>query len=215
MLPGSGAGVSMQYGPRTVLLLGFIGAVSTCLAAAPEIRSGGVLNAASYGSGIAQGSFFSIFGTGLGPASGISAQLPYPVLLPASNGTSVTVNSGGNAFHAFITYARASQVNAIMPSNVPAGPATVTVSFSGVTSQPEPINVVQENFGVVTENAQGWGQAAAQFLPLFGKNNITSPANPGQVMILYGTGLGRLPSGSADNEPIPSSAPAVNFLRAP
>ena len=57
---------------------------ATALSAAPVIRPrDGVLNAASYiplgtqGSGIAQGSYFVIFGSGLGPTNIVVSSLPF------------------------------------------------------------------------------------------------------------------------------------------
>src|ERR1022692_1937280 len=104
---------------QLILFLFAIGAAS----AAPAIRSGGVVNAATNiplgtaGSGIAQGSYFAIYGTGLGPDAFASASVPYPSTL---GGASVTVTpSSGAAVQAFLTYAQAGQINAILPSSAP------------------------------------------------------------------------------------------------
>src|SRR5947209_14094220 len=115
-----------QSSVSTALLTAALALPGYCGAVAPVISSGGVVNGASYtaGTGIAQGSYFSIFGTNEGPVNGISATLPYPTMLPPSNGTSVTVTSGGSTFACFVAFASALQVNAIMPSTVPVGDAT-------------------------------------------------------------------------------------------
>lgn len=211
----------MIFARNAHFILSALAAALPALAAAPSISSGGVVNGAGFvPGGIAQGSYISIFGTGLGPSPGVkakaaTAQSGYPTMLPASNGTSVTVDSGGNLFQCFITFASDLQVNAILPSTVPPGSASVTVSFNGATSPPEPIAVVSENFQVFAENAQGWGQASAQlvFPEPYLNNNITSPAIPTHFVAIYGTGLGMLPKGLADN--VPTGATPVNFLKAP
>ncbi len=206
---------------RTGQLSAFLAVVAISFSSAaadpPFVNAGGVVNAASgtAGAGIAQGSAFSIFGTDLGPATGVSAAPPYPTRLPSSSGASVTISSGGSTFAAFITFAGALQINAIMPSSVPVGPATLTVTFEGQASPPRSINVVSEQVGLYTENGQGWGQSASQLFPTYANNNLSAPAIPGQIMMLYGTGLGPLPSGLSDGQPIPAGTPAVNFLKPP
>src|SRR5580704_17251174 len=103
--------------------------------AAPAIKSGGVVNAATNiplaasGAGIAQGSYFAVYGTGLGPDTFASASVPYPATL---GGASVTITpSSGAAVQAFLTYAQAGQINAILPSTTPLGSSTVTVTYHG------------------------------------------------------------------------------------
>ena len=207
----------IHSGVRIIVFSAALHLASAFAATPPAIAPGGIVNSAGYaaGAGIARGSLFTIFGTGIGPAAGVTGTLPYGTQLPQGTGSSITVNSAGNTLHAFITYASASQVNAILPSNAPLGPATITVSFNGLTSSSENINIVQSAFQVLAENAQGWGQAAAQLYPGFLNNNLVNPASPAQTMVLYGTGLGPLPSGMSDGAPLPSAAPPLNFLQTP
>src|SRR5439155_25513431 len=129
--------------------------------AAPSIRSGGVVNAASYvplgtaGSGIAQGAFFVIFGSGLGPAAISVAGMPYPTSI---GGTTVTITpASGSPVMAYLYYSSDGQVAGILPSNTPAGSATVTVAYNESTSAPAKIAVVKSSFGIFTLNQQGTG----------------------------------------------------------
>ena len=104
-------------------------------AAQPVIGSGGILNAASYSlsglpnAGIAQGSMFLVFGSGLGPAalSQVSA-FPLPNKL-AETSIKVTVNS--ITLDVPMVYTLASQICGILPSSIPTGTGTLTdvVSF--------------------------------------------------------------------------------------
>jgi len=167
--------------------------------AAPAIRTGGVVNAATntplgtQGSGIAQGSYFAIYGTGLGPDTSASGSVPYPSTL---GGASVSITpSGGPAVPAFLTYAQAGQINAILPSNTPLGSATVTVTYSGATSPPATVTIVKSSFGIFST---GYPIGAAAIInvntaPLY--NLLTNAANTGDVMELFGTGLGPITGG--------------------
>jgi uncharacterized protein (TIGR03437 family) len=93
------------------------------------------------------------------------------------------------------------QVNAIMPSNAPLGSVQVTVTYNNATSAPAPAQIVVNNFGSFAV-AGGVGPGIVQNfvsatqVPL---NTITTSANIGQAAILWGTGLGPLPAGQADN----------------
>ncbi len=186
----------------------------SCAFAQPTVSA--VYNAASYASApldanskpignnnISQGSIIVIFGTGLGPASLIQAgSLPLGTTLPDANGTGVTVSSGGQTVSAFMVYTFAAQVAAILPSNTPVGPATLSVTFNGQRSNSVNVNVVKTQFGIFTQNSQGNGPAVAQIftsatnVSLMG---LTTPAQPGQTLVLYGTGLGAI--SGADNTP--------------
>jgi uncharacterized protein (TIGR03437 family) len=195
-----------------IVLVVLIAAVSAI--AQPAI--GGIVNSASYAQApndssgkpigpnvIAQGCIFVIFGTGMGPATLVQASsLPLVTSLPDANGTSVAISSGGQTFNAFMVYTSAGQVAAILPSNTTVGQANVTVTFQGKTSPPNTVNVVKSQFGLFTQNSQGNGQAIAQIFTSATSNflmGLTTPAQPGQVLVLYGTGLGAI--SGADNVP--------------
>ncbi len=140
---------------------------------------------------IAQGSIFIVFGTGMGPSSPTyPAGLPLPTSLPAANGTSITISSGGQNFDAFMFYTSALQVQAILPSNTPAGDANVTLTFDGKTSAPFPISVVPSRVGIFTTNSQGYGTVAAQHSSDSTPVLLSKAAHPGETIVLYGTGLG-------------------------
>jgi len=169
------------------------------LAARPVIFPNGVVSAVSFrpvgvpGSAIARGSLFSLFGTGLGPAAGvIASQLPLQTTL---GGVSVRVTGGGTSVDAFPYFVRADQLIAILPSNAPLGQVAFTVSFQNETSDPVTVAVVASSFGIISRSSDGRGQAQAQnfvapdTLPL---NTLTNAARPGQVVIVYGTGLGAI-----------------------
>jgi len=177
--------------------------------AQPKI--GSVVNTASYQTApsdskgnpignhvIPQGSIIAIFGTGLGPSQvTYPPGLPLPTAVPAANGTSVAITSGGTKVDAYIVYTSALQVGAILPSNTPIGTATMTVTYNGKTSAEYTISVAESRLGLFTVNAQGYGSAAAQHGADSTPILLSKAAHPGEVIVLYGTGLG--PISTADN----------------
>ena len=193
----------MRY--LNISLVALIGIVPAL--AQPSI--GGIVNSASYATSsagnnnVAQGSIFVIFGSGMGPAGLVSAtSLPLGTSLPLANGTSVAITSGGQTVNAFMVYTSAGQVAAILPSSTPVGAATVTVTFNGQASKPAPVNVVRTQFGIYTQNSQGNGPAIAQVFsgpPVPTLMALTTPAQLGNTLVLYGTGLGAI--SGADNVP--------------
>lgn len=161
-------------------------------AAAPVDGNGNAIGS----NNVAQGSIFVLFGSGMGPGNLVQASgTPLPTTLPASGGTSISISSGGQNVAAFLIYTFDQQVAAILPSNTPLGAATVTVTYNGQTSKPLAFNVVPTQLGIFTRNAQGNGPAIAQIftsatsVSLMG---LSTPVQPGQAVVLYGTGLGAI-----------------------
>jgi|HubBroStandDraft_6_1064221.scaffolds.fasta_scaffold90704_2 uncharacterized protein (TIGR03437 family) len=186
---------------RILLVCAF---ASCAVAQSPFIYNRSVLNAASYipptlpGGAIAQGSIFSIFGTGLGPAAGMQVST-----FPLNNtfaGTSVTVTQGSTTVNAIPIYVSATQINAIMPSNAPLGVASVRViTGNPPQSNPMRVNIVPTAFGIFTATGTGLGPGILQNFISATNEPINSPtiaATPGQIMVLWGTGLGPV---AADN----------------
>jgi uncharacterized protein (TIGR03437 family) len=179
---------------------------------APIINYRGVVNSASFtppglsGGSIAQGSIFSIFGQQLGPATLAKvSSLPLSATLA---GVSVQVIQGNTTINAFPIVVTANQVNAILPSNAPLGQVSVTVTYNAVASDRATATVVANSFGVFATNSGGFGPGilynfvAQSNQPL---NSRVQTAAPGQVITLWGTGLGPV---SADNvAPTPGNLP--------
>ena len=167
------------------------------------------MNAASYAragfpnAGIAQGAMFVLFGNNLGPQVIVTAT-SFPIKKNLG-GTSVQIKMGASTFNALMIYAVVQQVAAIVPSSVPTGDGTVTVSFNGQTSAPAPIHVVANSFGVFARNQAGTGPAivfnfnSQADQPV---NSLIESANPAQVLTIWGTGLGAV-SGDEAGGPLP------------
>ena len=183
-------------------LLGCLFAV--CAAAQPPvIYNRAVLNAASFmpprlpGGAIAQGSMFSIFGARIGPTTAVQAT-SFPLGTTLGN-VSITVTQGTTTVNAIPVYVSAGQINAIMPSNAPVGMASLRVRSSNLQSNPMTVVIAPTAFGIFTATGTGLGPGILQNFVAQDNQPINSPsipAQPGQVMTLWGTGLGPV---AADN----------------
>ena len=176
--------------------------VLLCAAAAalgqPVVTANGMVNAASAiqaglpNGNLAQGSIFSIYGQNMGPAApGVSAtSFPLPTTL---SNVSVNVKDSAGANHAAILFfVYAGQINALLPSATATGQASLTVTYNNQTSAPQTFNVVAKSVGLFARNAAGSGPGVVQQYhngnPTL--NDITNSAYPGDVAVLWGTGLG-------------------------
>lgn len=161
-------------------------------------------NSADYGTLIAQGSLFVIFGYYLGPVT--LAEAPSIPLSNVLSGTSVTVTSGATVLNCPMIYTSQTQVAAVLPSSTPAGPALLTVAYNGVSGpygSSINIMVVPSSVGIftTTETGQGPGIFTALDYSLI---TPTNSAQPGAVVTAWATGIG--PISGPDNA-LPSSFP--------
>jgi uncharacterized protein (TIGR03437 family) len=166
---------------------------TSAMAQAPSVTANGIVNVSSYayadlpGGAIAQGSIFGIFGTNLGPAQFAQATTyPLPTTL---GGTSVKVTSGSTTAQAVLFLVSSGQINALLPSSIAAGNATLTVTTAGGTSAAASFKVVANSFGTFSLNSGGSGPGAITD-PQGHIYGVSASANPGDVAIIYGTGLG-------------------------
>ena len=150
----------------------------------------GVTNSASYATTVAPGSIFVLFGWNLGPSELVQvSEYPLPKQL---GGTSVEVTVGGSTLPCPMVYAYWRQVAAILPSATPLGDGTIRVKYGGQTSYSATIHVVKASFGIYTTSASGSGPGSIT-TPNYALNTFTNPARPGDIIVLWGTGLGAAP----------------------
>lgn len=182
------------------------------LSAAPFVFYRGVLNAASFvppglpSGDVARGSIFSVFGRDLGPAEG--AQVAAFPLGTELAGVSIEVCQGEQCVAAIPLFVRADQINAIMPSNAPLGDVSLRVRFNEQSGNWLNVRVTQASLGIFTVNSGGFGPGVVQNFVSSAEqpiNSATATARPGQVVTLWGTGLG--PGLNAD-----SAAPQAGDL---
>ena len=193
---GNGADTGDHIYTTTALL---IPSVST----GPKPTISGVANGASFAAGIMQNSWITITGTNLATTtrSWTSAELAGGRLPTALDGTSVTVN--GKA--AFVNFISPTQINAFSPADPSEGPVSVTVTVNGQTSvaAATQLNASMPAFFSFDGTYLAATHADNSFLGKVGlfpsAPTLTTPAKPGETIILYGTGFGAteptIPSG--------------------
>jgi uncharacterized protein (TIGR03437 family) len=182
-----------------IFRLAGLAALLSCglFAGAPAIT--GVVNSASLiapgrpNYGIAQGSIFNVFGSGLGPATIVApAFVPLPLTL---GGTSVSVTVGGITVSAPLFYSLSTQLAAILPSNTPAGTGTIEVIFGGGTASAA-ITVVTSNVGIYAIDDSGTHAGVVTF-PDYSVVGPNHSATVGSVLTLWATGLGPITGSDA------------------
>jgi uncharacterized protein (TIGR03437 family) len=177
----------------------------------PYINYRGIVNVASYmapglpAGSLPRGGMVAIFGRNLGPAVGVqAATFPLDTTL---SGVSVTVSQQSTTVHAIPVYVAAGQINAIIPSDAPLGRASIRATVNGVSSNPCTVNIAAASLGVFSVNSAGFGPGIIQNFSSAAivVNSTQQTAKPGQVEILWGTGLGAV---LADNvAPTPGNLP--------
>lgn len=147
--------------------------------------------------GISPGSLFIIVGSDLATSSNTAEMFPLNKVL---NGTTVSVTVNGTMTQPTLYYVLPTQIGAVLPEDTPLGTGTLTVSNGGQTSAPVSIQVVQSDFGILTDNGAGFGPAAA-FDTSYNPVTATHPATPGQLIVFWGTGVGPDPMNDDSTEP--------------
>jgi uncharacterized protein (TIGR03437 family) len=166
----------------------------------PYFSPDSVANAGSYAAnGVSPGEFVALVGFNLAQTG--TAQLQNGRLPTTLGNTSVTFDGTP----APLVYASSGQINAIVPYEVAGKSATTITVQTASPAYSVTVPVVQAVPALFTANASGSGQASA--LNQDGSTNSpANPANPGDVIVLFGTGEGLV-------SPVPgdgtiSSAPA-------
>lgn len=158
-----------------------------------------VTNAASYDKVIAPGQMVIVWGTGMGPEKAA-------YLRQDDNGL-VSTSVGGvrilfDGVPGPIVYASSGQCSAVVPYFGAMKPAThVQVEYQGVRSEPLEIAVAATAPGLFSADFSGKGQGAVLNEDGITKNSPASPAAPGSVVILWGTGEGLTDPPGVDGRP--------------
>jgi uncharacterized protein (TIGR03437 family) len=158
--------------------------------ASPVIKqTGGILNGGSFQPGIVPGSWLTIFGTNLSSTTDSWTTAIVNGNLPTSL-DNVKVSVGGEP--AYVSYISPTQINALAPSSVET--ETVTVTNSGETS-PAVAAAIRWFDPAFFQWPGNYAVATTLDYNLAVKNGTfpgatTTPAKPGQVIVLWGTGFG-------------------------
>ena len=165
--------------------------------AAPLLAPGGTVHVYDplVGGAIAPGTILEIFGSNLSAAPAVPSTAQLPTTL---GGTSVTI--GG--IPAPLYYAGPGQIDAQVPYELTPGDSyQVIVGANGAIGMPGSIQIAAATPGVA---AFPNGQVVAQH-PNFTLVSETSPAAPGEYLVIYLAGMGLTNNIIADGAPTPDS----------
>jgi uncharacterized protein (TIGR03437 family) len=160
--------------------------------AQPAVTVTAVVNAGSFQPGIASGTWISIFGANLSQNTYLwqASDIVNGALPTLLQGVSVTVNG----LPAYVDYVSPTQINALAPDDDTLGPVPVQVTTAGETSNA--VTVQKSLFAPAFLTFDGTHVAALHAdYSLIGAPDllpgaVTTPAQPGEIILLYGVGFG-------------------------
>ena len=192
IMGNGGVRVGFGLGPYLGLNVG-MPAPSFTPSAGPYINPVGVVNAASsapFTAAISPGELITLYGSGLAPGTQVASSIPFPTKL---NGVQVLINNVA----APVYVVSATQVSAIVPYGITSSIAQIQVVTNNATSNAVTVYVGQTSPGVFTNPAGGISDAAALH-PDFSLVTPNSPAQIGETIAVYVTGLGAVFPGISD-----------------
>lgn len=170
----------------------------------PAISAGGVVNGATFQSGLSPGSFATIFGASLAAGKSANVSAPFPNIL---SGVQVLVDGAPAPMVAVSDF----QINFVVPPNLTAG----THSFSVVTplgvSAPVEARVDSVAPGIFFDTATGIGAIRNA---LTAATTVDQPAGSGDYLEIYCTGLGPVDSGAALQRTLGTPAVTISGIPA-
>jgi uncharacterized protein (TIGR03437 family) len=188
------------------------GDIYTLMPAGPVVAAGGVVNAASFDAPVSPGSLATVFGTGLSTALGISGaqQTPLPTALANAQ---VKVNGAPAPLIAAANANGQEQINFQVPWETVPGQVQVSVQAAGVESPAVQVEIAPAAPGLFEIDAAGGARRAAalraDYRPITAaacdSGVCDDAAHPGEVILLYATGLGAVENQPANGSPAPGS----------
>lgn len=163
-------------------------------AVTPLLASGGVVSLAAGARRIAPGAIFSIYGSELASATEANSRVPLP---GSMRGTQVLVNG----VVAPLFFVSPGQLNAQMPVSTNAGMAQVIVNRDGASSVAQSVEISATQPDILTYGAN----RAVAVNPSGSINSEAQGARPGEVIVLYLTGIGALDTAVATGAVSPAS----------
>lgn len=183
---------------------------------APRIAAGGVVNGASFFPGVAPGAIASLFGGGLVPTDERATTIPLPKEM---QGIKVVVDD----VTAPLYFGSAGQINFQIPMETAIGEpvfglpglrqALVTVDSSGKPSGIAPAFILADAPAIFTYTSAG---AVLEPVIVHADGSLVtpeSPATPGEIVVVFFTGLGSVTNPPATGEA--ASASPISVANAP
>ncbi len=156
---------------------------------------------------VSPGKIVVIYGTGLGPAQGVTASPSNGLFGTQLAGTTVTVNG----VSAPVYYTSAAQVNAIVPYETSGPAAGISVAYQGSVSQTFSVPLSASSPGIFTYNGTGAGQAAAVNAADGTINTAANPVKIGEYISVYATGEGQTTPAGVDGKLATQQLPSPNL----
>jgi len=144
---------------------------------------------------VSPGELVTIYGANMGPTGGLGGQVANGFVTNQVGGVRVLFDN----IAAPLLYVSASQINAIIPYEIAGRPTTqMRIEYNNVQSSALTLNVADVSPGLFTHNAAGTGPTAyhANFTPV----TQASPAQKGEVIIMFATGEGVLSTRQATGQ---------------
>ena len=165
----------------------------------PGLTINSVVNAASYGgNGVAPGEVVTLFGLGIGPATGETLKLNAAGLVDTTLGGARVLFDGQPGP---MIYASDRQVSAVVPYGVSGKTkVNIEVEYRGGRSNAIPALVTRTYPGIFTLNASGTGAGAILNEDLR-INSASAPAARGSTIAIYATGEGVTNPTGVDGKP--------------
>lgn len=141
--------------------------------------------------GIAPGSLFIVTGTNLAAPSfgSITLESSAAGLPRGLNGSAISVAVDGATTYPAYYYATPTQIAVVLPSDTPVGAGTVQVAYNSQASS-FPITVAPSALGLAGRYGYSAGPALATDNSTGVLRGFTNSAAPGEVIDLWGSGLG-------------------------
>jgi uncharacterized protein (TIGR03437 family) len=198
---GAGGAVRIGSGIGPYLGLSVALAAPTLSGSGVFLNPQGVVNAASWApftAAIVPGEFITLSGAGLAP-SGLPAAstVPFPNIL---GGVQVMIDN----IPAPIYYATPGLVSAIVPYGIGTGIVSIQVINNGAPSNTVSVYAGLTAPGVFTLSQNGQGYGAVQHNADYSTVTSANPAQPGEYLIVYLSGLGAVSPGISDGAAGPS-----------
>ena len=171
----------------------------------PVVNPGGVVNAGSFAPSASPspGELISIFGTNLANALEVATALP---LNTQMQGT--TVSLGGRLLPLIAT--SDTQINAVVPYDVPSGSTQqLVVIRNNRLALPQTVQIAPAEPAIFTVDLSGKGQGDIFVIGSDGSQILADaqhPAKPGEVIVIYGSGLGTVNPSAQAGSATPSDA---------
>ncbi|MEO8595841.1 MAG: IPT/TIG domain-containing protein [Candidatus Solibacter sp.] len=160
----------------------------------------GVVNAGSFApftAALAPGELLTVFGANMASTTEVAASVPFPSTLGK---TQVTING----IAAPLYYVTPTQLSAIVPYGVTGTVANVQVTNDGVASNTISALLAKTAPGVLTQQQNGLGYGDVVHLD-GSLMNSKNPAQPGETLLVFLTGLGAVNPAISDGAPGPTS----------